>query len=89
MTNKYGLIVSIFQFLFQFIEAFLLGVASGRLGFFCYRRGMGTTLKLGGTSPGVQGNPYPKIKNPRIWPTSFGRDLNPRAKTNTNKNERH
>ena len=36
-------------------------------------RGAGTTLKLGGgqTSPGVQGNPYPKIKTPRIWPTIF------------------
>ena len=30
------------------------------------RRGGGTTLKLGGggqTTPGVQGNPYPKLKN--------------------------
>ena len=34
----------------------------------------GTTLKLRGggqTSPGVQGNPYPKLKTPPIWPTIF------------------
>ena len=31
-------------------------------------------MKLGGgglTYPGVQGNPYPKLKIPRIWPTIF------------------
>ena len=38
--------------------------------------GAGTTLKMGGggegqTSPGVQGNPYPKLKTPRICPTVF------------------
>ena len=37
-------------------------------------RGAGTTLKFGGgeTSPGVQGNPYPKLKTPWISPTIFG-----------------
>ena len=36
-------------------------------------RGTGTNLKLGGgqTSPGVKGNPYPKLKTLRIWPTIF------------------
>ena len=34
-------------------------------------RGPGTILKFGvrQTSPGVQGNPYPKLKTPRISPT--------------------
>ena len=26
----------------------------------------------GQTSPEVQGNPYPKLKTPRIWPTILG-----------------
>ena len=37
-------------------------------------RGAGTTSKLGGggqTSPGIQGNPYSKVKTPRIWPIIF------------------
>ena len=42
-------------------------------------RGAGTTLKLGGggqTSPGVEGNPYPKLKKtPRIWATIFLVDI--------------
>ena len=72
-------------------------VVSG-LGFRCYGgggrgRGLGTILKWGGggqTSPGVQGNPYPKLKNfPNFPPLFFGRDPSSRAKTNTNKNERH
>ena len=33
----------------------------------------GTTLKFGGdVSPGFKGNPYPKLKTPRLWPTFFG-----------------
>ena len=55
-------------------------------------QGRGDYFEVGGggqTSPGVQGNPNPKLKTPRIWPTVFGRDPSSRAKTNTNKNERH
>ena len=42
-----------------------------------YTRDAGTTLKSEGggggqTSPGVQGNPCPKLKTPRIWPSIFG-----------------
>ena len=53
-------------------------------------RGAGTTLKLVvKTSRGVQGNPYPKLKTPRIWPTIFfGRDPSSRTKAKK-KNERH
>ena len=48
-----------------------------------FTSGAGTTLKLGGggqTSTGVQGNPYPKLKTPRIWHTIFW-ELD--ARTNT------
>ena len=39
------------------------------------------TLNLAGqTSPGVQGNPYQKLKTPRIWATIFGRDPSSRTK---------
>ena len=34
----------------------------------------------GQTSPGIQGNPYPKLKTPRIWPIIFGRAPSSRAK---------
>ena len=37
-------------------------------------QGRGNYFEVGGggqASPGVQGNPYPKLKNPRIWPTIF------------------
>ena len=37
-------------------------------------QGRGNYYEVGGkTSPGVQGNPYPKVKAPRIWPIIFGR----------------
>ena len=39
--------------------------------------------------PGIQGNPYPKLKTPRIWPIIFGRAPSSRAKTSKNKNEPH
>ena len=41
------------------------------------------------TSPVVQGNPFPKIKTPRIWSTILGGDISSGAKTNENINERH
>ena len=44
---------------------------------------------MGKTSPVVQGNPYPKIKIPRIWSTIFWGDISSGAKTNENINERH
>ena len=53
-------------------------------------RGPGTILKLGGggqTSPGVQGNHYPKLKTPGFRPLFFGRHTISRAKTNKNKND--
>ena len=39
-------------------------------------RGTKTTLMWGGgqTSPRVQGNPYPKLKTPQIWPNIFGKE---------------
>ena len=40
---------------------------------FSIYRGAETTLKLGEMSPGVQDNPYPKLKTPRICPTIFGK----------------
>ena len=55
------------------------------------QQGRGSYFEVGGggqTSPGAQGNPYPKLKTPWIWPTIFGRDQSSRAKTNKNKNER-
>ena len=48
-------------------------------------------MKLGGggqTSPGVQGNHYPRPKTPGFGPLFFGRDPSLLSKTNTNKNER-
>ena len=43
-------------------------------GFFLVQ-GRGNYFEVGGgggqPSPGVQGNPYPKLKTPRIWPTIF------------------
>ena len=54
-------------------------------------RDAGTTMKLGGGGggkghPGVQRNPYPKPKTPRIWPTIFlGETPSSRVKKNEQK----
>ena len=56
-------------------------------------RGAGTTLKLGGgggqTSPGVLGNPYPKIKKILGFGPLFWERPSWHVETNKNNNERH
>ena len=58
-----------------------------------WRQGPGNDFEVGGggglTSPGVQGNPYPKLKTPRVSPTIFlgGTHVHLQKQTKINMND--